>query len=67
MKRIVTFTLFIGLCFALVGCNQEAIKESLEIQAETLQIEHIVKKTLQLKNVKARGIKLLKKLLNLLK
>ena len=42
MKRIVTFTLFIVFCFALVGCNQEErIKAPKEIQAETPQAEHL--------------------------
>ena len=50
--------LFIVLCFALVGCNQEeTIKAPKEIQAETPQTEHIEKNRLQLKNAKVKGIK----------
>ncbi|ARD47341.1 hypothetical protein SporoP37_03800 [Sporosarcina sp. P37] len=42
MKRIGVFTLFIVLCFALVGCNQEeTIKAPQEIQSVIPQTEDV--------------------------
>jgi len=61
MKRIVTFTLFIVLCFALVGCNQEErIKAPKEIQAETPQTEHIEIKPFTVEERQSEGYKSIK-------
>ncbi|MFD1927492.1 hypothetical protein ACFSFY_05360 [Sporosarcina siberiensis] len=58
MKRIVTFTLFIVLCFALAGCNQEErIKAPKEILAETLQTEHIEMKPFTVEEREGEGYK----------
>lgn len=61
MNRIVTFTLYIVLCFALVGCNQEeTIKAPKEIQTETPQTEHIEKKTFAVEERQSEGYKSIK-------
>ena len=61
MKRIVTFTLFIVLCFALVGCNQEeTIKAPKEIQTATPQTEHIEKKPFTVEERQSEGYKSIK-------
>ena len=61
MKRIVTFTLFIVWCFALVGCNQEeTIKTPKEIQAEKPQTEHIEKKPFTVEERQSEGYKSIK-------
>ena len=61
LKRIFTFTLFIVLCFALAGCNQEeTIKAPKETQAEKPQTEPIENKPFTVEERQSEGYKSIK-------
>ncbi|WP_339250320.1 hypothetical protein NSQ43_11490 [Sporosarcina sp. FSL W8-0480] len=61
MKRIATFTFFVVLCFALIGCNQEkSLKASKEIEAETPQNKHIEMKPFTVEERQSEGYKSIK-------